>query len=272
MATADPAEINRRTWDQAVPVYARLQDLLVPERSILERLAPELQGRAVLDLGVGAGRTTPHLCGMGISRYVGCDVSPSMVAAARARYPDAEFLVLDACDLSRFEPNTFGLVLFSYNGIDYVGHESRIRIITEAFRVLEPGGLFVFCTHNLAYQLARSGGADPLARRLELPAFEPALNPLALARRTLRFTISLAERAANRARLGRLQQIGDGYAIVNDAGENYACLTYYTTISGQRDQLRRTGFDEITAIDLGGEPATDACGDYWMHYVARKPR
>jgi SAM-dependent methyltransferase len=272
MATADLAEINRRTWDQAVPVYARLQDLLVPERIILEQLAPALQGRAVLDLGVGAGRTTPHLRGMGISRYVGCDVSPGMVAAARGRYPDAEYLVLDACDLSRFDANTFGLVFFSYNGIDYVGHESRMRILSEAFRVLEPGGAFVFCTHNLAYQLARNGGRDPLARRMELPAFAPTLHPLKLARRTLRFAISLAQSLANRARLGRLQEIGDGYAIVNDAGENYACLTYYTTISGQRDQLRRTGFDEVTAIGLDGRFATDACGDYWMHYVARKPR
>jgi SAM-dependent methyltransferase len=270
MATVDLNDINRHTWNQASRYYARLDELLVPEQVILRRLAADLEGRAVLDLGVGAGRTTPHLRALKISRYIGGDFAPSMVAAARRRYPDAEFLELDACDLSRFAHASFALVLFSYNGIDYVTHERRLRVLAEVHRVLEPGGAFVFSSHNLAWHTARNGRRP--AGFIELPPFEPTLNPVKLARRTARFTVSLAQRATNRARLGRLEQMGDEYAIVNDSGENYACLTYYTTIAGQRQQLERAGFEQVAAYGLAGLPAPDDSHDYWIHYVSHKAR
>ena len=61
----------------------------------------EFADKRILDLGVGAGRTTPYL--LEISKnYIGIDFSPAMIAACQARYPTVEFAVGDARDLSRF--------------------------------------------------------------------------------------------------------------------------------------------------------------------------
>ena len=58
-------------------------------------LAPGL-GATVLDLGCGTGRAAPHLgAAVGPSgRVVGVDVTPEMLAVARARHGDAVALVL----------------------------------------------------------------------------------------------------------------------------------------------------------------------------------
>ena len=73
-------------------------------------------GYAILDIGVGAGRTAPYLAA-GASRYVGIDYSQPMIEAARARFPDLEFRWGDAADLSSFEDGSFDLVVFSFNGM-----------------------------------------------------------------------------------------------------------------------------------------------------------
>ncbi|HEY8544967.1 MAG TPA: class I SAM-dependent methyltransferase [Acidimicrobiales bacterium] len=102
-------------------------------------------GMDVLDLGVGAGRTTPHLQGLG-GRYVGIDLEPAMVDAARARFPDADLRVGDAADLSAFDDGSFDAVVFSFNGLDYV--TERRRCLAECHRVLRPGGLLLASRHN----------------------------------------------------------------------------------------------------------------------------
>jgi cyclopropane fatty-acyl-phospholipid synthase-like methyltransferase len=43
-------------------------------------------GMAVLDIGVGGGRTSPYLAGKA-SRYVGIDYAPEMLQVCREKYP-----------------------------------------------------------------------------------------------------------------------------------------------------------------------------------------
>jgi SAM-dependent methyltransferase len=270
MMQADPEQINRQTWNRAAAAYARLTELMPAEQRILERMASELRGAAVLDLGVGAGRTTPHLLALDVGRYVGVDLSPRMVAAARERHPGVEFREMDACDLSALSSNTFRMALFSYNGIDCVTDANRRRVLAEVFRVLEPGGAFVFSCHNLAWLAARNGGAA--APPFELPSFEPTLDPLRLLRRTARFAVSLAVSVRNRAKLAAWQEQGEGYALLNDSGEHYGTLMYYVSIATQRHQSCEAGFERVQVFNLDGSRAEDTSTDYWMHFVARKPQ
>lgn len=102
-------------------------------------------GMDVLDLGVGAGRTTPHLRRLG-GRYVGIDVEPAMVAACRERFPDADVRVGDAADLSAFADASFDAVVFSFNGLDYVAR--RAACLAECHRVLRRGGVLLLSRHN----------------------------------------------------------------------------------------------------------------------------
>ena len=110
-------------------------------------MANAVRGSPVLDIGVGAGRTLSLLC-LITSNYRAIDYSPALVERCSRAFPGRDVTVGDARDLSRFERDHFGLVLFSYNGLDSVCHEDRQVVLEEVASVLRPGGFFVYSTAN----------------------------------------------------------------------------------------------------------------------------
>jgi len=101
----------------------------------------------ILDIGCGLGRTTQPLSDMGFE-VIGIDVSEAMVNKARTKFPTIDFRIGDACDL-QFGDEAFEYALFSFNGIDHIHPERRrIQALREIHRVLKPGGLFLFSSHN----------------------------------------------------------------------------------------------------------------------------
>ena len=131
---------------ETVAHYAGLSYLTSAERLLFETHLKT--GFAVLDLGVGGGRTTSYLSSIA-SDYIGVDYSEEMIRACRMKYPRFRFEVADAADLSRFANEFFDAIVFSFNGIDYlVPDENRQQCIRECFRVLKPGGTFIFSCHN----------------------------------------------------------------------------------------------------------------------------
>jgi SAM-dependent methyltransferase len=144
--------------------YRGMEALTSAEELLFDRyLRP---GMDVLDLGVGTGRTAPALRGLG-GRYVGLDVADEMVRAAREAHPGADFRTADASDLSDFPEASFDAVVFSYNGIDYLHPEpARHRCISECRRVLRPGGVFIFSSHNarMLFPAAHTRGLSPVRR------------------------------------------------------------------------------------------------------------
>jgi ubiquinone/menaquinone biosynthesis C-methylase UbiE len=105
-------------------------------------------GMDVLDLGVGGGRTTAYLSRIA-SRYVGVDYSEAMVRACRRKFPNLDFMLADASDLSAFADASFDAIVFSFNGLDcVVPDEKRLRCLHECWRVLRPTGVLVFSSHN----------------------------------------------------------------------------------------------------------------------------
>ncbi len=126
--------------------YAALKYLTPCERTLFETYIRP--GSAILDLGVGGGRTTPYLASRA-SRYVGVDYAPAMIRACQAKFPGLEFVVADAVDLSAFADSTLDAVVFAFNGIDYVlPEQSRRACFTHIRRVLKPGGVLIFSSHN----------------------------------------------------------------------------------------------------------------------------
>jgi SAM-dependent methyltransferase len=110
-------------------------------------LCKPVEGRRVLDLGCGEGYCARRLVGMGAAEVLGIDSSAKMIAAARAeeaREPlGIRYEVGDATRLPDLEDGTFDVVLamFLFN---YLEVEAMRRCMTEVWRVLRPGGRFVF--------------------------------------------------------------------------------------------------------------------------------
>ena len=87
-----------RTWyavdgsgDPLVYLHGGFSD--AGEQQAIARITQAVLDGDVLDLGIGAGRTTSILAPIARS-YVGSDYSPGMVAAARAAHPDVDLRVL----------------------------------------------------------------------------------------------------------------------------------------------------------------------------------
>lgn len=133
--------------------YAGLDYLSPCERLLFETCTPP--NAQVLDLGVGGGRTTAFLSRTA-ARYVGIDNSLGMIESCRKKFPHLEFAVADAADLSGFDDASFDIVVFAFNGIDFVQPDTnRHRCLRSIHRVLRPEGLVIFSSHNARAILVR---------------------------------------------------------------------------------------------------------------------
>ena len=105
-------------------------------------------GARLLDLACGMGRTTLMLHEMGLV-VRGIDRSAVLIAAARRRLPYLDLRVgsYDQID----EPdNSFPNILISANGLDLAFPiTQRVTALQECARVLQPGGIFIYSSHNL---------------------------------------------------------------------------------------------------------------------------
>jgi ubiquinone/menaquinone biosynthesis C-methylase UbiE len=123
------------------------------ERPATLSLLPNVQGLTALDAGCGPGIYTEWLLKQG-AQVVACDVTPQMLAITQHRIarslPQAKQQVeLHRADLTQplsFASNAqFDLVLCPLV-LDYIADWQPV--FEEFFRVLKPGGLFVFsCGH-----------------------------------------------------------------------------------------------------------------------------
>ena len=141
-------QVNLEQYNSAdnVETYVQSEGLMPAEEHLFGRhIAP---GSDILDIGVGGGRTTPALSALA-GRYVGADFAAAMVDACRRRFPEIEFQVADAADLSAFGDGRFDVVVFSFNGVDCLPTDAaRHRFLDEAHRVLRPGGRLILSRHN----------------------------------------------------------------------------------------------------------------------------
>jgi len=148
--------LNLRTYraPEVASHYAAL-NYLTPCEQLLFRTYIK-PGMTVLDLGVGGGRTTPYLSRVA-SHYVGVDYSEAMIRACKTKFPNLDFMLADASDLSVFEDASFDAIVFSFNGLDsVVPDERRSRCLRECSRVLRREGTLIFSSHNPRSVLVRA--------------------------------------------------------------------------------------------------------------------
>jgi SAM-dependent methyltransferase len=97
---------------------------------------------SVLDAGCGTGRVAIELSRRG-HRVVGVDVDPAMLAAARAKAPDLSWVEGDLTDPDVDFGRRFDIVVMAGNVLIFVPTGTEGRVIANAARWLEPGGLLV---------------------------------------------------------------------------------------------------------------------------------
>ncbi len=104
--------------------------------SLVNILAPQA-GERILDLGCGTGHLTAQIAAAG-AQVIGVDKSATMIATAQQNYPEIEFHVMDATELSF--PTPFDAI-FSNATLHWIPQAEQ-AVISMA-RVLKPGGRLV---------------------------------------------------------------------------------------------------------------------------------
>ena len=145
---SDANESNRLAFSSEATIadYAATSGLTPAEERLFDRYVPD--GSRVLDLGVGAGRTTPRLS-TGAARYVGIDVSEAMVdrrggCTPAWTWPSA---TLPTCRPTMTRRSTSWCS--RNNGLDYLHPDTKRRAcLTEIATLTAPGGTFLFSVHN----------------------------------------------------------------------------------------------------------------------------
>jgi ubiquinone/menaquinone biosynthesis C-methylase UbiE len=256
---------------EVVSHYASLDYLTACERHLFDTyLTP---GMAILDMGVGGGRTTPYLFRKA-SRYVGVDYSDEMVHLCRDKFPQLEFLVADASDLSKFSDGSFDAIVFSFNGLDYLfPEEQRWKCLRECERVLRTGGVFVFSSHNPRSVLVR-----PSWDRERLRAFAGKLAPKRSASYSatlstltmvkslhsfLRATVESVGRICRRFPKAAFWR-GEGYLFDPAHG---GLMTHYATPARVRKELSRFSFRQETLLGDDHPRGSHGLVTDWYYYV-----
>ncbi|KAF1846242.1 S-adenosyl-L-methionine-dependent methyltransferase [Cucurbitaria berberidis CBS 394.84] len=154
-------------YDQIGTKYNRIKTLPATEAEVpsVVRALGDIVGKKCLDLACGTGKYTALLSSLGASTVHGYDISPAMIAGAKATYPPAQnpnlhFAVAD-CSLPDIslphssspsdnnKTGNFDIVLAVWF-LNYAGTETEL---TNMFRVIEKnlvtGGRFVGLTTNV---------------------------------------------------------------------------------------------------------------------------
>lgn len=258
------SDLTHRTYESAdiVALYGRPEPLQKPEKTLLAQLEHRIGNMAMLDIGVGGGRTSRYFAPLAKS-YLGIDYSRAMIEQCRGALPQFEFRVGDVRNLDFAGDGTYDFVLFSYNGIDHLDSEQRKLALGEMQRVLRPGGFMAFSSHNTNF-------LPEIVRRFR---FRIHANP----RETLRsLKWSMIFWAKNRLLQYRLPL---AVGRVHDGTHSFkSSALYYVRPDVGADELRRLGMVDISCAGNesdefipADDPRVPACQHPWIYYVARKP-
>ena len=131
--------------------YSRLPRSLqgldgMPEWPTLRAMLPDLNGRAVVDLGCGFGWFCRWAREQGAASVLGLDVSEKMLARARAETVD-KAIVYERADLDRLElPEAAFDLAYSALALHYL--ENLAGMLATVHRALRPGGWLVFSAEH----------------------------------------------------------------------------------------------------------------------------
>lgn len=129
------------------------EDGRLTAEEIMERVKPFIPSDKlrVLEWGCGVARITRHLNAIpGIVDVVGVDVNPGMIEWNRANIPEATFAIIDHSPPMNIQSERFDLVI-GISVLTHIDASLQEAWLSEICRILDPGGIFLFTTHGMAF-------------------------------------------------------------------------------------------------------------------------
>ncbi|MFZ4777685.1 MAG: class I SAM-dependent methyltransferase [Terrimicrobiaceae bacterium] len=150
---------------QFAPEHQRVKPSRISEGDRCDWAADSIERPvdSVLDIGCGYGWTIGRLTGK-VPNLVGIDLDAEAIESARKHYPGIHFELQTGASLP-FEDERFDAVILS-DVIEHVGDWNKELVTGEAWRVLKPGGQFIFS----APYAGIFAWADPMDFKRRFPA------------------------------------------------------------------------------------------------------
>lgn len=105
-------------------------------------LSEHVIGKKALDFGCGAGRSTRFLQRLGFDT-AGVDIAKDMIKKAREMDPDGSYFFINNGDLSRFEANSYDLVMSAFTFDNIPSVEVKVNALRGLGMLLKDGGIIV---------------------------------------------------------------------------------------------------------------------------------
>lgn len=225
------------------------------ERVVLSKYHDALAGR-VLEFGSGGGRMTSYLIEIADTVH-GVDIADDMVTHCREQYPTGTFVQEDLRNLSAWDSDVWDAIYSGCPTFDTLSCTERDALFADVARLLRPGGLFIFSSHNR--------GTVPLVKKpWDLVCVRP--------HRLARWLVRRPRAILNYSRITAFQRIEEDYAIVVDEALDYSLLQIYIGRDAQQRQLAKHGLLLLDCFDDDGAPIDVHGTASWsvsLTYVAR---
>ena len=111
-------------------------------RDLPELIGRHVRGRKAFDFGCGAGRSTRFLRQLGFD-VVGADISEPMLAQARERDPQGQYLLMPDGDFSGFAAGAYDLVLAAFPFDNIAAMDRKVGLLTSLRKLLKPTGRLI---------------------------------------------------------------------------------------------------------------------------------
>ena len=261
--------INKKIYEKkgVIKSWLKLKYLLDPEKKIFEIFGDKLKYIRMLDIGVGGGRTTIHFADR-VKEYIGIDYSAGMIETCNRRFiknnwRHVSFRLCDVRDMRIFKENYFNLVLFSYNGLDYINHQDRIIALNEINRILKKDGVIFFSAHNILYTKVV----------FSLNQIKPSVNPFKFIFRLVRYFYKCFCYKFYNKNISNISELD--HAILVDEAHNFRMKTYYIQPVEQVKQLIDLCYKDIRVFLLNGEEVSiesslNLISDHCLYFFAKK--
>ena len=129
------------------------------DRWLLTRLAADSNGGQGLDIGCGPGQIAAFLTEHGVA-MTGLDFSPAMIAEARTRHPDVQFIqgsfVVPPMPRGGDPRDPGWALITAWYAFVHLAPSELAATVTSLTRVLRRGGILALATH-IGHQLLRPG-------------------------------------------------------------------------------------------------------------------
>ncbi len=107
-----------------------------------------LRGKAVLDFGCGAGRSTMFVKALGARTVIGADINKEMIRLAKKKYNSHGLAFYNVTGRIPFRDSYFDSAFTAHMLVESRTTKEMLAVLTEIYRVLKPSSTLVIVTSN----------------------------------------------------------------------------------------------------------------------------